>query len=231
MKTMLKIVFAVMVSFGLMVSAGYAEQQGEYSGFLENYPTFEPAADQEGALFYRKAGVNVKSYTKFMIDPIEIWIAPDSKYKGIKPDDLKILADTFRQAIVDIFEPNYPVVNKPGPDVLGLRIAITNVYLTKKKRGLLGYTPMGLVLSTTIKAIGDNMSLQDAVIELEFLDSQTNTRLGARIDQQSKTGKKKSSLGKLSTVQKGATSWEEIEEALKLFAQSIRDRLDTEHGK
>jgi len=231
MKTALRVMLAVMVCFSLMVSAGYAEQQGEYSGFLENYPTFEPAADQEGALFYRKAGVNVKSYTKFMIDPIEIWIAPDSKYKGIKPDELKILSDTFRHTIVDILEPNYPVVNKPGPDVLGIRIAITNVYMTKKKRGLLGYTPIGLVVSTTIKAIGDNMSLEDAVIEIEILDSQTSERLGARIDQQSKTGKKKSSLGKLSSIQKGATSWEEIEEALKFFAQRIRERMDAEHGK
>jgi hypothetical protein len=27
-----------------------------------------------------------------MISPVEIWIAPDSKYKGIKPDDMKILS-------------------------------------------------------------------------------------------------------------------------------------------
>ncbi len=228
----LKVITITLVSLCIMLSsAGLAISADKYSGFLENYPAFEPDEDRKGALIYRKAGVDLKSYTKIMIDPVEIWIAPKSKYKGIKPDDLKILADTFRQAIVDALEPTYPVVNKPGPGVLGIRIAITNVYMTKKKRGLLGYTPVGLVVSTAAKAIGDNMSLQDAVIEAELLDSQTNERLGALIDQQSKSGKKKPSLGKLSAVQKGKTSWAKIEKTLKFYAQRFRGRMDTEHGK
>jgi hypothetical protein len=225
------IVISVLSLCIMLSTASLATGEEKYSGFLENYPAFEPDEDRKGAMVYRKAGVDLKPYTKIMIDPVEIWVAQDSKYKGIKPDDLKILADTFRQAIVDALEPVYPVVGKPGPDVLGIRIAITNVYMTKKKRGLLGYTPAGLVVSTAMKSAGDNMSLQDAMIEAELLDSQTNERLGALIDQQSKTGKGKSSLGKLSAVQKGATSWEAIEEILKFYANRLRGRLDTEHGK
>ena len=99
---------------------------------MENYPSFEPDKDREGALIYRKPGVSLKDYDKVMIDPIEIWYAPDCKYKGIKPDELKILADAFRRAIVEELEPDYPVVGKPGPGVLGIRMAITNVYVTKK---------------------------------------------------------------------------------------------------
>jgi len=231
MKT-LKVITVTIVSLCIILStAGLAISADKYSGFLENYPTFKPDADRKGALIYRKEGVDLKSYTKIMIDPVEIWIAPDSKYKGLKPDELKILADTFRQAIVDALEPTYPVVNKTGPDVLGIRIAVTNVYMTKKKRGLLGYTPVGLVASTAVKTIGDNISLQDASIEAELLDSRTNERLGALIDQQSKTGKGKSPLGKLSAVQKGKTSWDKIEQTLKFYAQRLRGRMDTEHGR
>lgn len=227
-KTVLLVIIAVSM---VLTGIALAEDKVKYSGFLEDYPTFEPDADQKGAMVYRKPGVDLKSYTKIMIDPIEIWVAADSKYKGIKPDDVKILADTFRQAFVDALEPVYPVVSKPGPDVFGLRIAITNVYMTKKKRGLLGYTPAGLVVSAAVKTIGDNMSLQDAVIEIELLDSQTNERLGALVDQRSKTGKKESSFGKLSAVQKGATSWQEIEEVLKFYAKRFRSRMDEVHGK
>jgi hypothetical protein len=222
----------VVLSFCIMLStAGLVIGAEKYSGFLENYPAFEPDADRKGALVYRKTGLDLKPYSKIMIDPIEIWIAPDSKYKGIKPDDMKILADTFRQTIVDALEPTYPVVSKPGPDVLGIRVAITNVYMTKKKRGLLGYTPAGLVVSTAVKAVGDNMSLQDAIIEAELLDSLKNERLGVLIDQQSKTVKKKASLGKLSAVQKGATSWEAIEESLKFYSNRFRAKMDAEHGR
>jgi hypothetical protein len=198
------------------------------SGFLENSPAFEADSDREGAMIYRKAGVDLKKYTKIMIAPIEIWISPKTKYKGIKPDDLKVLADTFRQAVIDALEPTYPVVNKPGPDVLGMRIAITNVYITKKKRGLLGYTPIGFAVSTAVKAIGDNMSLQEAVIEAELLDSQSNERLGALMDQQSKTAKKKMSIG---STKKGKTSWDEIEQTLKFYAERFRGRMDKDHGR
>jgi hypothetical protein len=85
--------------------------------------------------------------------------------------------------------------------------------MTKQKRGLLGYTPIGFVVSTAVKAVGDNMSLQDAVLEAELLDSQTKERLGALIDQ------------------KGATSWDRIEETLNFYAQRFRSRLDAELGK
>ena len=110
-------------------------------------------------------------------------------------------------------------------------MAITNVYVTKKKRGLLGYTPVGLVVSTAVKQIGDNMSLQDATIEVELLDSQSNERLGALIDRQHKEGSVAGkTLSALSAVQKEGASWEDIEKALKFYAKRFRDRLDAEHG-
>jgi hypothetical protein len=221
---------AVLVVAASMMLTGVVLAKSDVmrSGFIENYPAFEADKDRKGAMVYRKAGVDLKKYTKIMIDPVEIWISPKSKYKGVKPDQLKILADAFYQVVVEELEPAYPVVSKPGPDVLGVRLAITNVYMTKKKRGLLGYTPIGFAVSTTMKALGDNTSLQEAVIEAELLDSQTNERLGVLIDQQSKTAKEKSSFG---AVKKGKTSWDEIQETLKFYAKRFRGRMDKDHGK
>jgi len=199
------------------------------SGFLDNY-SLGPDMDREGAKVYRKPGVDLKPYTKVLIDPIEIWISPKSKYKGLNPDQLKTLADAFRHALIGELEPTYPVVSKPGPGVLGLRIAITNVLITKKKRGLLGYTPIGLVTSTAAKAMGDDMSMQEAVIEAELLDSMTNEQLGSLIDQQSKTVKR-SSVSALKPVQKGKTSWEEIQSTLTYYAKRFKTRMDKDHAE
>lgn len=222
---------SVVVAIGLL-STGIsgAKSDVQYSGFLENYPDFKPDEDRKGALTYRVPGYDLKPYSKIILAPVEIWIAPDSKYKGIKPDELKALADAFRQAIIAELEPTYPVVSKPGPDVLGIRVAITNLKMTKKKRGLLGYTPVGLVVSAGAKRLGSNMSLEDAAIEAEVLDSQTNKRLGAIIDYQSKTGKKKSSLNKLKATQSGQTSWEKIQQTLQFYAKRFRERMDKDHG-
>jgi hypothetical protein len=220
LKTILTLFISLCV---LLTSASWAASGAKYSGFLEDYPTFEADKDRKGAKIYRKPGVSLKNYTKIAIAPIEIWIAPDSKYKGINPDDMKVLADTFRAAIVAELEPAYPVVSKPGAGVLVLRIAITDVYTKKKKRGLLGYTPIGLVATSAKNlAVGPAISLVDAVIEAEMIDSQTNERVGALIDRQSASkGKKK----------KKKTSWDEIEQTLQFYAERFRSRMDAEHGK
>jgi hypothetical protein len=221
MKTLKTLTISLIAHSFLLASVGIAMSEDKHSGFMDDYPTFEADKDRKGAKIYRKPGVSLKNYTKIAIAPIEIWIAPDSKYKGVNPDDLKALADTFRAAIVEELEPAYPVVSKTGEGVLVLRIAITDVFTKKKKRGLLGYTPIGFVTKGVKDlTVGPAVSLADAVIEAEMIDSQTNERIGALIDRQSASMKKKKD-----------TSWDKIESTLKFYAKRFRGRMDTEHGK
>jgi hypothetical protein len=221
MKTLKTLTIILMTLTFLVTSGGLAMSEDKYSGFLEDYPTFEPDKDRKGAKIYHKPGVMLKKYTKILIVPIEIWLSPKSKYKGMKPDDLKKLADAFRTAIVNELEPDFPVVSKPGPDVLALRIAITDVNVKKKKRGLLGYTPIGFVAGGVKNlAVGPSVQLVDEVIEVEMLDSQTTERLGALIDRHSASKEKKKK-----------TSWEEIQKTLTFYAKRFRGRMDAEHGK
>ncbi len=221
MKTLKTLTIILMTLTFLVTSGGLAMSEDKYSGFLEDYPAFEPDKDRKGAKIYHKPGMSLKNYTKIAIAPIEIWLSPDSKYKGIKPDDLKKLADAFRAAIVAELEPAYPVVSKSGEGVLVLRIAITDVFTKKKKRGLLGYTPIGFIATTAKNlAVGPAVSVVDAVIEAEMLDSQTNERIGALIDRQSASKEKKKK-----------SSWEEIQKTLTFYAKRFRGRMDAEHGK
>ena len=91
----------------------------------------------------------------------------------------------MRAAMIEALEPAYPVVSKPGPGVLRLRLAITNVYLGKPKHKFGQYTPIGLVASGVKKAKGKskkNYSLQNASVEAEMFDSQSGERLAVRID-------------------------------------------------
>ena len=214
-------IVAMVLLIFVMSGAVWAAGGAGHSGFLEDYPQFEPDKDRKGAMIYRMPGKDLKPYNKVMIDPVEIWIAPDSKYKGIKPDEMKVLADAFRQALVEALEPEYPVVSKPGPGVIGIRLAITNVHLAKKKRGLLGYTPVGLVVTTGMAVAGMNINLHSATIEVELLDAQSNERLGALIDRQPDVEAKA----------KDKISWEGIESTLRFYANRFRGRLDAEHGR
>ena len=190
-----------------------------YSGFLDDYSGLEPDPDRAGAMRYVKAGVDLSKYTKLAITPVEIWYDPNSKYKGIAPDDLKLLADSFCDLIVKELEPDYPVVGTAGPDVLGVRMAIANVQLKKKKRTILNYTPAGFALYTLKDAAGANVILDDATVEIELVDSTTGERLAALVDQQK------------ATSAKGKASWSKLEKALTFYAQRFRQRWDAERGK
>jgi hypothetical protein len=184
------------------------------SGFISGNPAFEPDKDRPGAVIYRKPGVATSSYKKILIDPIEIFIAADSEYKGLSPDESKAITDALRQALVKELEPDYPVVDEPGDGVLGIRLAITNVHMQTKKRGLLGYTPIGLVVTTAGNLAGARMELSRATIEAELLDGGTNEQVAALIDP----------LGDNKDDEK--PSWEEIGKRLEYYAKRLRARLE-----
>ena len=184
------------------------------TGFISGNPQFEPDKDRPGAMIYRKPGVDITSYKKILIDPIEIFVAEDSKYKGLSADEAKTIADTLRQALVKELEPDYPVVDVPGDGVLGIRLAITNVHLQTKKRGLLGYTPIGFVVTSAANLAGMRMELSQATIEAELLDGGTNEQVGAVIDP----------LGNDKEDEK--PSWEEVGKRLEYYAKRLRARLE-----
>ena len=125
-------------------------------------------------------------YNSILIDQPEIFIAADSKYKGAKGDQLKLLADSARLAVIEQLEASgYTIAHEPGPDVLYFRWAITDLYLKKKKRGLLSYTPLGMVVHTTrqaaIRDLWRKIDIVEFAIEMEISDFVTGEILGAAV--------------------------------------------------
>jgi hypothetical protein len=158
------------------------------SGFLSDYSQLKPVKGTDIKMYTApNAYTDLKNYTAVMIDQPELVIADDSKYKGIKPDDAKAVADAMRKALSDAVTKNgrVKVVDKPGPGVLYARMAASNVHLKKKSRGVLGYTPAGFVVGSAVSA-GQEMEqkiiLQDMTLELELTDSKTGTVMAAVVD-------------------------------------------------
>ena len=188
------------------------------SGFLDDYSGLKADPDRSGAMVYRKSGVSLGAYDKIVISPIEIWYSPKTKYKGVSPDEMKALADTFVSVITNELEPDYPVVGSSGKGVLIVRLAITNLKMKKKKRSLLGYMPIGAAVTAIQGAAGKRIILADATIEAELLDGVSGERLGILTDSLSATMSKKDK-----------PSWESLTNALTFYAKRFRSRLDAEH--
>ena len=220
----MKIIITLFITILVFSSYSNAKEQHTYSGFLEHYPKFEVNEETGAEIWFKsnEKGVYVlKPYHKILLSPIEIWLNDDTTYKGINPDELKAITDYFATAIKKQLGSQYPIATEPGPGVLHLRIAITNVNRKKPKRKWYGYIPVVLVVEGGKKiaqsAAGESVDLIEATVEMEALDSLTEERLVAAIDTH-KSEKAKS--------KKGDISWVPMQEILDYWAGRIRYRLD-----
>ena len=215
-----RIVFVLAVLLCAVSSSGWAQQGSpEPSGFLDPYPSLTPVDDDTGALMWRKATLD-KKYFRLMIDQPEIFLHPESKYKGIKPDEMKVLADSFRDAFATKIIDTYEVVNEAGPGTVLIRFALTNVYMKKKGFRVRNITPVGFAAYAVKNALGKGVSLVEVTIEGEVLDSQTGERQAAIVNQ---LGQHKDKEKKL---KEDKTSWDDVEEAIQDLAERAKRRLD-----
>jgi Protein of unknown function (DUF3313) len=189
------------------------------SGFLDTYPTLQPDTKHPGSFIYIAPGGSLKGFTKVQIDPILVWYSKDSTYQGIDPNELSAVTENLRKALIKHLEPKYPVVDTAGPNVLRLRLAVTNVTAEKKKRGILGYTPVGFVITTAKNAAtaGPNLNISSATLEAELLDS-SGKQLAVVIDPLEGQD-----------VQKENLTWADIGKILDAAGTRLRARLDSDN--
>ena len=221
MKHPLKTIFVIIICFAFAISTGCTTKQVRHSGFLENYPEFKSGPKGGADFVYMKEGVDFSVYNKIMMNHVVLFFEDDADYKGIHPEELAKMSNAFHKAITDNLEGAYPLVAEPGPDVMRLRFAITDVVASKPGMGTVATVmPVGLALSAVRKGVtGKHTGVGQASIEVEILDSLTNERIGAAID--TKPG------GKI----EGFSKWGAVEGAFKFWAKRLRIWLDETHGK
>jgi hypothetical protein len=220
-------------------------QFGDYKahGFLSDYSKLKPEGGKSKAYLYRSpAGLG--KYNKLMIDRIKIYLKEDAASKEIDPTELKELADYFHQAIVKAVSPAYPVVTEPGPDVLRLRIAITDLVPNKPEASVVSLVvPFVWVgeagAGVAKKEAGSTPFVGEVTIEAEGLDSKSNEQVAAYIE--TRIGKKyhvKLDEGVDAAVKTGVgdyfkaySTWAYTKQAMDHWAAKLRSRLDAAHGK
>jgi hypothetical protein len=159
--------------------------------FLTNYDLLTPRAatktGQKGDMAYIAPGAikRLAAYNAVMVDQPEILFSPDSKVKGMKPEDMMALSEALRDTIAgNLAAGGYSVSQKPGPGVIYLRVALTDVMVEKKKRGLLAYTPAGAVIKAgtdLVKEAFNKVDFIELTFQAELVDSMSNDVLGALV--------------------------------------------------
>jgi len=220
MKTRIIGIIAVCIFLSLGVAQAKLKPK-EYSGFLVDYSQLKPGPKGGVAMVYRKKGVDFKKYNKIMLDHVVFYLKDDAENKGIDPVEMAELSEKFHKSAIDGLGAAYPLVDKPGPDVMRIRVAITDLELPSHTANAINtILPAGTAISTVKKgSTGKGPAVGEISMEFEFLDSETNQRIAAGVDR--RAGGKTESMNKLGTA----------EDAFKFWAQRLRMRLDEVHGK
>ena len=205
----------------------------KYSGFLSDYSKLEPDPDGSGAERYRNPAVDMKKYNKILFEKIMVSLKDDTQYKAVDPDALKAMTDYLHEAIARELGDAYPIVNEPGPDVLRLRVAITDIAPTQTAMTVVMLvTPYATVADLASGAMskggaGSAPYLGHAGIEAEGLDSETLQPVFEYVDQ--RFGKKYDPENPGSYFQ-AYKEWGYVQQAFDYWAKKFRQRLDEIHG-
>jgi hypothetical protein len=219
-KTFLVKTMPALVAQLCMMAASSAQPVN--SGFFDDYSKLESNEALGLDYMYQRPGWEeiVRSTRVVVIPQPEIFLAPDSKYKGMKPDDMKELADLLRSGMFVALADGYQIADNPGPDTLVLRVALTNMHLKKKGRiPVIGYLPPAYIAGTAKRQLlndfAQNILLTEAVVEMEVLNGESGEVLGQLIAELGDRGTKKE-----------FASWEEMQAAATVAGLRLRCRLD-----
>lgn len=121
------------------------------------------------------------SYTKILIDPVTFWGPASST---LSPSDQQLLANYFDQEIRKQFATHFQLVDGPGPGVMELQVALTDVSgATPGLRTIASVVPQARALSTLkYLATGTYAFVGSAQVEGKIMDSQSGQVLAAVVD-------------------------------------------------
>ena len=144
----------------LATAACATPQMPATSGFLggpEVYAAMQPSAHVDGVWVDRMGGRALRTLQMVVLDPVEVVPAPGSAITDETLPLARSVADALHAELIRALEHRYPVVRSPGPFVMRVRAAITDIEVS-----------------------GDVLG-RGATMEAEVSDSRTGKRLATLV--------------------------------------------------
>ena len=181
----------------------------------------EPGPPGGAKMRWLKPGVDFSTYKRVMVDRVVFFLRGGLRIQGNGPAGAEGTCQTSSGGRWSMrVKKRYPVVTTPGPDVLRIRVAITD--LRQNRPVLSDITsdgPIGLGKGEAEEAGTASWSGSGATCaEMVVFDSMANEVIGAAQDEQA-TGLKEK-----------FTKWGSVEDAFQFWADRIRTVLDQAHG-
>ncbi len=151
------------------------------SGFLSDYARLKPVSALDGIECWRDPRFDAKQFDKVMVSRIVVSLAApkagkEGEQKTVDPSDLKTLTDYFHDSLVKALKPQMQVVDKTGPGVVVIRIALTDLVPTTVTDSLAGtLVPYAFIAEAgsgvaTGRPAGSTPYMGETGMEMQFRD-------------------------------------------------------------
>jgi hypothetical protein len=226
-RTLLAVVMGIaLLTFTISCASTGAPSKGaaaapQPEGFLNGYyKDLQPGPEGGAKMRWLKPGVDFAKYNKVMLDSVIFFFADQSEYKGIDPQAMKELADACDLQVVNALKGTYPIVAEPGPDVVRIRFAITDL---EQSRPVLSavttVVPIGLGISLIKKGATGAWTGSGATgAELMAIDSMSGDVIAVAQDK------------KTAGFTERFSKWGSAEDAFKFWGERLKLFLDQAHG-
>ena len=205
---------------GCAVTEKTQPEAAQNSGFLRDYSQLQPGDKEQAGLVYWNPNAQWTRYNKVMVDPVTLILRPDT---DISPEDQARLSKYYGDKLREDLAKNFTLVNKPGPGVMRVRVALTDAEAaTGGLRTVSVIVPQARLLNTGYDlATGSYAFVGTAQSEGEILDSMTGERLAAAVDRR---------YGGLSVKNAGVWKWGDAEHIMDYWADKLSTKLAEAHA-
>jgi hypothetical protein len=185
------------------------------SGFLTDYSLLQPGKEGEARLRYVNPNANWNAYTGIFIEPV-VFISDASA--SIDPKDEQVLSSYYYNTLKTHLSGVLPIVEQPGPSVLIVRAALSNVTTaTPGLRTVSVVIPQARLLNAAQSLATDSYAfVGSARSEGEIKDGGTGQVLAEAVDGRS---------GGMSIKNAGVWKWGDAENVMDYWAELAAKRL------
>jgi hypothetical protein len=187
----------------------------ETSGFLDDYSLLRPGTGDDVGLVYRDPAADWTKYDKVLLEPVTLWRSGKKSLDPVPEGDLLRLVDDLEGAVRRRLGAGFTFVEKSGPGVMRIRLAITEARASDPVLDVLrahgrngATTGSGPLDAETLRFI------DRAQIEGEVRDADTDRLLAAGVERRRREGAIR------------IESWADVDRALDFWAARVCGRLE-----
>lgn len=206
----------ITIALVLAACAGTRGRRGapEFSGFLRDYSQLTEEGGATARLSYLNPKADWGRYDAIWIESVSLWRSSDAA--KLEPEEAQQLTDYLYQALHEELSKSFRMASGPGVGVIQFRAALTEAKGANVPAKAITTVVPQLNLASTLVGVGGDLAVTvgEATIEAEVLDSMTKLRLGAVVDQQA---------GRKSVTQ--LKKWSDVKVACEHWAEALREDL------